>query len=317
MSGLHSTVAGRRWNGFANGIVTALAAALLVVAAAPAGAQRTAAGTGNARAWLGFGIACGPCSLHYTSADRSSGVWDFSSPPVVVEVTPNGPAARAGLAVGDTLVAIDGVRITTDEGGRRFAAIRAGVPVRLTWHRAGNTGISKITPVAPSAAVAASGNEQSLERALVAQESLQAARRLRLDSTQYQAARVRMAQAERELRAQAAQLKLQQAQAARVQAAADSAMKRNEAESQAEMARVRAEAMRVRKEAAQAYAEQERVIAARAHAVGASQFTGTVAGADIEVRGRNVHVSKDGSNGTLVIRGDSLTVVVRPSGGSR
>lgn len=83
------------------------------------------------RPLLGIGFTCTECG---TRADSASGkeVWFFSRPPEVTSVDAGGAADRAGIQIGDRVVAVGGAGITTDAGGRAFGAIRPGVAVRLT-----------------------------------------------------------------------------------------------------------------------------------------------------------------------------------------
>src|SRR5581483_1101804 len=57
----------------------------------------------------------------------------------IAVVVTGSAAERAGIRVGDHLVAVDGKSITTDEGSRRFSELRAGDSTRLTLERAGKT----------------------------------------------------------------------------------------------------------------------------------------------------------------------------------
>jgi len=84
--------------------------------------------------WLGIGVACSHCSLT-ANDDGEARRWTFSEPPTVFTVDYDGPADRAGLRTGDTLVAIDGVPLTSSRGGTAFANIRPGQAVRLTYRR--------------------------------------------------------------------------------------------------------------------------------------------------------------------------------------
>ncbi len=84
--------------------------------------------------WLGIGVACSQCSLT-ASDDGEARRWTFSAPPTVFTVDRDGPADRAGLRTGDTLIAIDGVPLTSSRGGTAFANIRPGQAVRLTYRR--------------------------------------------------------------------------------------------------------------------------------------------------------------------------------------
>jgi len=85
---------------------------------------------------LGFSLSCSFCSIQRRGADR---VWTFSVPPVIESVEPAGPAHAAGLRGGDRLTHLDGVSITTAEGGRLFGALSPGQQVRLRLERDGAT----------------------------------------------------------------------------------------------------------------------------------------------------------------------------------
>jgi hypothetical protein len=79
--------------------------------------------------YLGFGIKCGPCGIR-------DGVRFFDeNPPVVTNVVASGPADEAGLEPDDVILAIDGLDITSEEGGERFSKIEPGDRVELTIRR--------------------------------------------------------------------------------------------------------------------------------------------------------------------------------------
>lgn len=84
--------------------------------------------------WLGMGMECEQCSVTDFGVRRA---WRFRAPPAVTAIDVDGPAHRAGLRRGDTLTAIDGVDLTTPDGGRAFAEIEPGQRVTLTVRRAG------------------------------------------------------------------------------------------------------------------------------------------------------------------------------------
>jgi len=130
-----------------------IALGALAAVAAPAAAQvdstRYGVGRGTGRSansysysitskegWLGIGVSCSRCSLT-ANDDGQARQWTFSEPPTVFTVDQDGPADRAGLRNGDTLVAIDGVPLTSSRGGTAFANIRPGQAVRLTYRRDG------------------------------------------------------------------------------------------------------------------------------------------------------------------------------------
>jgi S1-C subfamily serine protease len=97
------------------------------------------------RGWLGFGVACSWCAFQTQPDGRE--VWEFKDYPGAVAIDSMGPAARAGLRPGDTLLAIDGFGLLTSEGGRRLGAIRPGDVVRLTVQRNGTQRVIVLTAV--------------------------------------------------------------------------------------------------------------------------------------------------------------------------
>ena len=99
-------------------------------------ARRYAFDASAREGWLGIGISCSRCTLS-ESDDGGARQWTFSEPPLVFSVDRNGPADKAALRTGDTLVAIDGVPFTSAQGGSAFANIRPGQNLRLTYRRGG------------------------------------------------------------------------------------------------------------------------------------------------------------------------------------
>jgi S1-C subfamily serine protease len=76
----------------------------------------------------------GSCSVNQQSGRGYT--HEFSTEPRIGGVNPDGPAGGK-LRPGDAIIAIDGVLITTREGGRRLANLKPGVPVTLRIRRAG------------------------------------------------------------------------------------------------------------------------------------------------------------------------------------
>jgi len=77
----------------------------------------------------------GSCSVNLRTG-RGGYAHDFSTEPRIQGLEKDGPAS-ASLQNRDILVAIDGVLITTLEGGRRLANLTPGKPVELRIRRAG------------------------------------------------------------------------------------------------------------------------------------------------------------------------------------
>jgi membrane-associated protease RseP (regulator of RpoE activity) len=63
--------------------------------------------------------------------------YEYTDWPRVAAVAPGGPAERAGIEVGDSLVAVNGLSILAAEGTRQFNTVRDGDPVTLTLRRGG------------------------------------------------------------------------------------------------------------------------------------------------------------------------------------
>jgi hypothetical protein len=93
-------------------------------------------GEARPRGWFGIGLHCENCSI---STDDSTGapVWRFRSAPEIYSVDRDSPADKAGVKQGDVLQELDGVPITSVQGGRRFGAVKPKDTVRWTLERDG------------------------------------------------------------------------------------------------------------------------------------------------------------------------------------
>jgi C-terminal processing protease CtpA/Prc len=101
--------------------------------AAPVAPARTgAAPRFRMPGWVGIGLAC-KCTVQATPDGAE--IWSFAEAPEVFAVRPGGPAERAGILVGDLIDTVDGVLLTTHEGGRRWSGIEPGQQVRLGIRR--------------------------------------------------------------------------------------------------------------------------------------------------------------------------------------
>ncbi len=81
---------------------------------------------------LGIGLTCWPCGRRVEGGAES---FNFAAPPEVAMVQPDGPGARAGVRPGDRILEVDGVPLTTREGGQRIGALQEGRPIKLTIQR--------------------------------------------------------------------------------------------------------------------------------------------------------------------------------------
>ncbi len=82
--------------------------------------------------WLGIGLACN-CTLQ--AGPHGTESWTFAEAPEVFAVGPGGPAERGGVRKGDIVERIDGLQLTTPEGGRQWSTIAPGQQVRLGIRR--------------------------------------------------------------------------------------------------------------------------------------------------------------------------------------
>jgi hypothetical protein len=127
------------------GFVGAVGLAQLLLFAAPAAAQegwftpRRECAAEDARGDLGIsGLDCrGECTLTMNERGEENR-WSFTVEPRITGVARGGPSDGI-LRVGDDLVAIDGILITTSAGGRRFANIEPGEDVRVRFRRDGRS----------------------------------------------------------------------------------------------------------------------------------------------------------------------------------
>lgn len=121
--------------------VMAAAAGLLAVATAASGlsAQRAAE---SSRAWIGVGISARP-ACPGAAADSAGGC----RPVYVAEtVVVGGPADRAGLEPGDTLLSVEGHSLGSEAGERALGGMDAGRPVRIVVARDGARRALRVTP---------------------------------------------------------------------------------------------------------------------------------------------------------------------------
>jgi len=85
--------------------------------------------------WLGFGLSFrGQVT---TTKEGKRAEWDFEEPPKIHSIEEGGPAEDAGLKVGDVITRIDGIKIDSNRGGERFAAIEPAQKIVWTIERGG------------------------------------------------------------------------------------------------------------------------------------------------------------------------------------
>lgn len=79
------------------------------------------------------GLACGPCTQ---TRREGRWIWRFDSEPQVLEVETGGPA-EGKLEAGDEIVSVNGLLITSAEGGDRWSDVEPGETLTLVVRRAG------------------------------------------------------------------------------------------------------------------------------------------------------------------------------------
>lgn len=103
-------------------------------------------------AWFGFALECGDACASARSTSPPS-----RNLPIVARVYPDGPAARASLQVGDTIVTVDGKPMTTTELRQRIEGLPADASIRLLV--GGRRGRSSVSVRADSAKIEVLGRD--------------------------------------------------------------------------------------------------------------------------------------------------------------
>jgi membrane-associated protease RseP (regulator of RpoE activity) len=89
------------------------------------------------------GLDCvGECSVTLAKDGREEN-WVFSTEPRIFGIEAGGPSDGI-LKAGDRIVAIDGLLITSREGGRRYAELEPGETVTVRYRREGTVGEARI-----------------------------------------------------------------------------------------------------------------------------------------------------------------------------
>jgi len=86
------------------------------------------------RGWLGIALSCERCSLDGLDHTSSNKQRLFTTPPFVMAVDVIG-AAQNRFKIGDVIRSIDGLSMTSPEGGTRFSNLKAGERVRFVVER--------------------------------------------------------------------------------------------------------------------------------------------------------------------------------------
>src|SRR5262245_10194241 len=74
--------------------------------------------------WFGLAVECGTC-LTVTATPGARPM------PVITQITPGGPAARASLQVGDTIIAVDGKEVLAADLPKTLSSAPPGTTIKL------------------------------------------------------------------------------------------------------------------------------------------------------------------------------------------
>ena len=109
----------------------AVCTALALLVATPVDAQNVRTPPPPPPGWIGVWVA-----PHYECAWGTADKWKPCELVLHVdELVQDGPAARAGVAVGDRLIALNGQAFNVETATRLFAGLRPGTPVTLDIRR--------------------------------------------------------------------------------------------------------------------------------------------------------------------------------------
>jgi hypothetical protein len=277
--------------------------------------------------WLGIGFDCEDCGQR---AQGSGRVWYFREAPVIYNVDTGSPAYNAGIRRGDVLLRVDGKDITTAAAGARLGQVKVGEKLNLTYRRGSKVADATLRVAqSPLALRASTVNgveaEQILKSTMALRASTTTEARLREMLTQNDAAKAKQEAAVRELEtvlwsnggagsenARAVLGKLRAAQESQLknQERALTEMLRNEEEGARRLnlleQQMKHASRTVRPSVIEVTGDS---IAFARTAVGRDQklrYSGSVAGADVEVRGPgSVSVQGDGDD-LVIITADAI-----------
>jgi len=99
----------------------------------------------RSRGWIGVGLSCPSCGASLGLQVTTP----FRTYPEIAEVTPDSPAAKVGIKVGDVILAINDVSITSAEGSTLFRDVKPNQKVKILLIRNAEVITVTITAAAP------------------------------------------------------------------------------------------------------------------------------------------------------------------------
>jgi S1-C subfamily serine protease len=99
----------------------------------------------KSRGWIGVGLSCPTCGASLGLQVTTP----FRAYPEIAEVTPDSPAAKAGIKAGDVILAIDDVSITSAAGSTLFRDVKANQKVKILLIRNAEVITVTLTAAAP------------------------------------------------------------------------------------------------------------------------------------------------------------------------
>jgi hypothetical protein len=224
------------------------------------------------RGSFGFGLMCsGKCEIRV----ENDGALYFSEPPEVYSVERGSGADRAGIRRGDVITHVNGMSITSGDGGRIFGTARPGAKLRFTIRRDGNSRTVTLTAApetpAPTPAADLTKSSEALGRAQESLRALQREQQRQLDQIQEE---MRRSRAEEQSRVRELQREFYRQ---------EQDHRRKLSELSSELARAEA---RVRAAADSSRSCSVVTVAPRG-SVGTLRYTGVIGDSEVEVRGPN------------------------------
>jgi regulator of sigma E protease len=85
-------------------------------------------------------------AITFTAGIAMYGIEQFATKPIVRQVLPNKPAAKAGLRPGDRIVSIKGEKVNDFDDVKMIVSMNSGTPLRVVYVRDGATRETTLTP---------------------------------------------------------------------------------------------------------------------------------------------------------------------------
>ncbi len=247
----------------------------------------------RARASFGMGLMCsGNCQIRV----ENGGALHFSEPPEVYSVERGSGADKAGIRRGDLITHVNGLSITSREGGRVFGTAKPGTKLGFTIRRDGNSRTFSLTAEndAPTPLPDLTKSSEALDRAQKSLRELQLEQQKQLVQIQDELRRSRAAEENR----------LRQLQREFLKQEEEHRRKLNELS--AELARADS---RMRSALADSTRSCSVVSTSTRQGSGTLRYTGMIGDSEVEVRGPNPVTVTETANEVTITTGQTQVKV--------